>query len=146
SLIPIRYEWQPNRGKGSGLNRGVRIANGDWIAFNDSDDVWYPNKLAVQITFMDTLPHVPFFYSKMDFFSVDPDGTIHWSERKSKPSVLEPLMFHGQPNVRPSTVVMRKELFQQMEGFNPSLRIGEDWELFTRIALKYQLHFIPQSL
>src|SRR5260370_35300064 len=46
---PIRYVWQEQQGKSAALNHGVRIAVGEWIAFLDSDDLWLPNKLELQL-------------------------------------------------------------------------------------------------
>src|SRR5438309_1030869 len=48
----IRYIRQPNQGAGAARNRGTREAVGDVIAFLDSDDVWLPRKLDLQVRFM----------------------------------------------------------------------------------------------
>ena len=145
SPIPIRYHWQQNQWQASALNQGVSMARGDWVAFLDSDDVWYPHKLAVQVAAIEAHPKIPFFYAKMDYFDTDEAGHVRWVERKSRP-VLEPLMFHGLPNIHVPTVVMRKDVFVKAGGFNPSLRIGESWEFFTRLALTHPIHCVDQSL
>lgn len=53
---PVRYIRQSNAGVSAARNRGVREAKHDWIAFVDSDDVWEPNKLEVQLAAMRSDP------------------------------------------------------------------------------------------
>jgi glycosyltransferase involved in cell wall biosynthesis len=143
--IPIHYHWQPNRGQASSLNLGVSLAKGDWIAFHDSDDIWYTHKLAVQVCHLQNHPDVSFFYSNMDYCLLDETGGTTAVSRRFH-SALVPLMFNGLPNVHVPTVLVRRDVLRQVGGFNQGLRIGESWELFTRIALAYQLHHIPECL
>jgi glycosyltransferase involved in cell wall biosynthesis len=45
----VRYIFQPNQGQSAARNKGVEAARGEWIAFLDSDDVWFPEKLDLQV-------------------------------------------------------------------------------------------------
>lgn len=49
----IIYEMKPNGGQATARNRGIEIATGDIIAFLDSDDMWLPQKLFVQVKAME---------------------------------------------------------------------------------------------
>lgn len=143
--IPVHYYWQPNQGHAVALNRGVATAKNEWIAFLDSDDVWYPNKLAVQVAHMEACREVPFFYCDMDYVVLDHTGTERPTTR-GWDSVLIPLIFNGYPNAHAPTVLIRKAVFQQLGGFNPTLRLGVSWELFARVAHEYPIHYIPERL
>jgi glycosyltransferase involved in cell wall biosynthesis len=145
SPIPVFYHWQPNQGHASALNLGVSFARGDWIAFLDSDDVWYPHKLAVLTNYIQTVPDVPFLYSDLDYFRVDETGQHKLTEREWN-SDLIPLIFQGGPNASPSAVLLRKDVFMEAGGFNPSLRIGVSWDFFARVAHTWPIYHIPESL
>ena len=143
--VPIYYHRRLHQGQAATNNFGVSMAKGDWVAFLDSDDLWYPHKLAVQVAALEAHPGVPFFYCKLDYARTDELGHEIPAER-GWDSVLIPLIFQGQPNASVPAVLLRKDVFVKEGGFNPSLRIGVSWELFVRIAHKYPIHYIPQSL
>src|SRR5262245_52413493 len=68
----IRYVIAPHRGVGAARNRGVAEARHPLVAFNDSDDEWFPDKLALQRAFMQARPDVLFCFS--DLGLRDKDG------------------------------------------------------------------------
>ncbi len=67
----IRYARQGNQGLSMARNAGIRISRGDWIAFCDSDDLWRPRKLEVQLAALDSTGAD---WSVTDFGSIGPDG------------------------------------------------------------------------
>lgn len=139
--VPLSYNRQQHQGQSAARNAGVALARGDWIAFLDQDDVWHPEKLAVQVECMQGHPEVSFFYSAQDF--VDEAGRLLTTPRwVTKPDPL----FQDRPPASPSTVLLKKALFLHHGGFNPLLRIGEDGELFARIALTTPIRYISRSL
>ena len=69
----IRYIFQSNQGLSAARNTGIRAAQGEFIALLDSDDVWHPRKLEVQMHFLHDLPEVGLLGT--DLFM---DQRSHW--------------------------------------------------------------------
>jgi GT2 family glycosyltransferase len=70
----VVYRHQRNGGVSSARNAGLRLADGEWIAFLDSDDAWLPWKLEVQIACLERLPEVGMIWTDMD--GIDENGTV----------------------------------------------------------------------
>ena len=70
----VKYIHQENRGVAAARNRGLAAARGDFIAFLDSDDVWKPWKLELQLACMKSLPHIGMIWSDME--AIGPDGMV----------------------------------------------------------------------
>lgn len=68
---PVRYIRQTNRGLPGARNTGIRASGGKWIAFCDSDDLWTPRKLEIQLA---ALAATGAGWSVTDFVLIDPDG------------------------------------------------------------------------
>lgn len=73
----VRYFRQENQGVSAARNRALDNARGEFIAFLDSDDVWQPWKLDVQLSLLRTHPQVGMTWTNMD--AVHPDGTLRES-------------------------------------------------------------------
>lgn len=152
---PVIYYRQKNRGAGAARTLGVERASGEWIAFLDADDVWYPDKLAVQLEEARRQPSVPFFYSDMD--AVDEAGHLVEKDflrarterrKKDKKPALDAVVFHNLPFPYPSTVLLKRSLFLQAGGFSKTFPANyhEDFELFARLAHTEPIYFIPRGL
>jgi glycosyltransferase involved in cell wall biosynthesis len=67
----IKYHFQGNRGVSAARNAGLRLADGDYVGFLDSDDAWEPWKLAAQLACFDALPEVGMVWTDMDAYAAD---------------------------------------------------------------------------
>src|SRR5437016_3274681 len=70
----LRCLYQENRGVSAARNRGLGAAQGDYVAFLDSDDVWKPWKLELQVACLKAVPHVGMIWTDME--AVDSEGQI----------------------------------------------------------------------
>jgi glycosyltransferase involved in cell wall biosynthesis len=135
---------QKSRGVSAARNRGVQGAAGSLIAFLDSDDLWLPGKLATQAAFFQARPDALICQTEETW--VRNGRRVNPKNRHKKPSgdIFMPSL--ELCLVSPSAVMMRRELFEEMGGFDESLPACEDYDLWLRIGWKYPVHLIDTSL
>lgn len=140
----VKYYYQENKGPGAARNFGVNNSNGNYIAFLDSDDVWVPNHIKIQVQFLEKNKNVSVVYGKLlywkknssgefpdlknnhndcDKFEVDPELS-GWMYTK---------MLFGS-HVPMNTVVIRRSLFFSLKGFNVDMPRGEDFDFWMRAS------------
>jgi glycosyltransferase involved in cell wall biosynthesis len=139
----LRVISQPNSGQTVSKNRGWRAARGQLIAFLDADDAWLPGKLARQIPCF-TEPRVAVCYGRM----------IYVDER-GEPLPIEPLRGHSGHITAPllvdnfvsfPTVVVRRRVLEEMDGFDESLTMSIDYDLWLRVSVKHEFRFLDEPL
>lgn len=133
----------------AGRNVGIREAKADLLAFVDSDDLWLPEKLAVQKYHMDEHPEVQWCFTHHSFLD-HPSGAV-------KPCPL-PMVPHPGPErfarllscnyVNSPTVLVRRTLIERTGPFDedPAVRFVEDWELWLRLEAASPGVFLPEAL
>lgn len=129
-------------------NVGLAQAKGQYIAFLDSDDFWYPEKLAAQTAFM--RDHEQVVLSHTFCHVVDEAGNVQCI-RREKEMPRDGDLFVELLNecfITTSTVMICRSLYERIGGFNedPALKRGEDREFFLRAADKGFLGFVPEVL
>jgi len=144
----IRYVYQVNRGEPSARNRGIREANGDYIAFLDGDDLWLPHKLERQMRYFEEFPSCALVYADMSTF--DEYGIIDISV-KSRPKMTLPtgrIFLHllRRPLFGSGTVIFRKNCVETVGAFDESLLVGSDYEMWLRIARHFEVGAIDEPL
>lgn len=145
----IIYLYQSNSGQAKAKNLGCAHAQGEYLAFLDSDDRWYPNKLEVQVQVMDNNLQVGLIYSDVDL--IDEEGNLlekSYLKRRTKKKKRLPETAIGKHLFPyPSTVLLRKRLFEKAGGFNPTFyQNAEDFPLWARIYKLSELIQAPDPL
>ena len=140
----LRYAHQDNNGVSSARNSGLELAEGEFIAFLDSDDLWLPEKLDIQVAWMDKHPEAQICYT--DEIWIRRGVRVNPRKKHAKysgeiyPQCL-PLCI-----ISPSSALMRRGLFEEVGTFDPSFPVCEDYDLWLRVAARFPVFFIPQKL
>ncbi len=142
----IRYFYQENQGGSSARNKGVRLAQGDYIAFLDDDDEFLPQKLKLQVDLLNNTPSVGM---ALGGFNVIDHGRKLSSEARpweyDNPNTLETWLFHC-PTVT-NAVMIRKSWFEKVGGFDESQHYVEDWDLWLRMVYAgCQIQYVQEIL
>lgn len=142
----IRHESR--RGIASSMNDGVRNASGDFIAFLDHDDAWFPEFLETQVVYLEQHPEVAMVHS--DFQTIDADGnvleqSVAACRNRRRPSGHVFLELFMDSFIVGNSVLIRRECFEKLGLFDESLRWG-DYHMWMRIARNYRVDYVGKVL
>jgi glycosyltransferase involved in cell wall biosynthesis len=142
----LRVIETPRLGQAAARNRAVREARSDLIAILDGDDYWTPEKLERQLPAFGQNERIGLVYGDFVGFSRDDaaDGRVITVRRfhPERSSHLRDYFVHDGP-IMPSTVVIRRSVFDDVGLFDESLRIGEDTEFHLRVAERWRFCHVP---
>jgi len=117
----LRYHLQSHQGIGAARNRGVRLAEGNCIAFLDADDIWSPSSLGVRLARLEAEASI--------------DGVCGRTEQFVSPDIdpARRAALHCPPGAQPGRVagamLVRRSVYDRIGYFDPGLKLGEtmDW-------------------
>lgn len=134
-----------NLGAAESRNIGVRAAAGEFIAFLDSDDFWHPEKTAKQLSVFKKNDAIGLVYC--DQWLVDRDGRLRESRKALYETELWGHLLEGWTAPNTSTLILRKDVFLQLGGFDSGLRSCTDHDLWMRIARSgVRVAVVPERL
>lgn len=142
----IRYFEKKNGGVASALNLGIREMRGEYFSWLSHDDVYYPEKVAVQIERLRSLANKPvILYSDYDLIDETSQFIRSVIHDGFKPdlfcvALLKSLPLHGCDALVP------KKCFERVGLFNESLRTTNDYDMWFRLAQHYEFVHIPERL
>ncbi len=135
----VRLVCQRGTGVAEAYNTGIQAALGEFLAFLSYDDLWVPEKLALQVAFLQAHPEVRFTVGMLRYF-LEPGCQL--------PRGMRPELLEGEHVGRVmETLVARRTLFEEVGGFDPALRIANDVDWFARVQdLGVPAAVLPQVL
>jgi glycosyltransferase involved in cell wall biosynthesis len=140
----LRVIRQANQGVSAARNRGIDIASGSLIALLDSDDIWLPEKLDVQVAFFKN--NTAALICQTEEIWIRNGLRVNPGKRHRKPSGM---IFERALElclVSPSAVMVRRELFEKVGRFDENLPACEDYDLWLRVACRFPVHLIDKPL
>jgi glycosyltransferase involved in cell wall biosynthesis len=133
---PVTYQrHETNQGLPATRNTGIAAARGAWIALLDGDDLWTPSHLADLVACARAHPAADFVHGGSVLF--DSDSGRQLEIRAPSPEAVTGFprsLYLGDYIVQPSSVMLQKELWARVHGFNPAYRYVEDREMWLRCA------------
>lgn len=127
---------QPNSGPSAARNRGFAACSGELVAFHDSDDAMTPDKLAVQVGHLLANPEVGCVLAEQELVVEEGAELPFWAEGSRVPTVTpaRTAKLADEPDVHTMTMVLRRSIFEQVGGFDETMRSAEDVDWLLRAS------------
>ena len=145
----IQVITQSNGGSSAARNAALSVAQGEFVAWLDSDDVWLPEKLARQLEAAHHWPDAALIHTRC--YVIDAESRQRPLPADDEPEIdcleedaLERIIHHCYPNT--SSCLIRHSALDTVGGFDPSWAFAEDWELNLRLAERFPFAYVAERL
>ncbi len=143
----IHYVRQANAGVSAARNHGLSIARGRHLALLDSDDEWLPDKTERQLAWLAQRPDYGMVLCDVEQVDLDGRHLQTLRRRRTLPEdgrILRWVLLN--PELIPASLLMRREVYAQIGGFDESLRTAEDLDFHLRVAQHWPIGLIEEAL
>ncbi len=138
----VRLIRQSNKGASVARNVAMLASDGPYIALLDADDVWYPEKLALQLELMEQHPEFGMCHTAHEV--IDEDGLVtgpgFGGDIKNYVGLLASNLICA------STVVIRRTCLAESGLMDPLARLNQDYDMWLKIAMHHDIGFVPKPL
>ncbi len=142
----IRYVFQQNQGESAARNTGVRMAQGKYIAFLDSDDLFMPEKLEKQVVCLETALDIGIVHSGYSKFD-DAGNDLGYRDTSHLSGWVYPqILLEWSVLIAVPAVMVRSSVLAEVGGFDEIMIHAPDLDLWRRIAMHYRFGVIPEML
>jgi len=141
----IRVE---NGGVARARNIGIENASGEYIALLDADDLWFPRKIEIQMKTIEANKDVDLVYTGAEYIDREGRymGKMGQKVQRATQNPFRDLLVVGNIVGTPSSVLAKKECFQKLGGFDVSLSVSADWDMWIRFSRHYHFIYIEEPL
>ncbi|MCX5746283.1 MAG: glycosyltransferase family A protein [Proteobacteria bacterium] len=143
----IRSLRKVNGGASSARNHGVAAAQGSYLAFLDSDDEWLPTKIAKQVAYLEHAVGYGMVVTDVEHMRPDRVGVGVYHRRQQLPEdghVLRHVV--RNPALTPASAMVTRAAYDDVGGFDERLRTAEDLDFHLRLAARWPIGVIEETL
>ena len=149
-LAPFRdrltYRRIEHGGASAARNAGLEIACSQYIAFLDSDDLWEPRFLECMSAVLDSAPRAGFVYC--DYATFGAQGLVQAAYLPARHKLRGKLFAHLLETdfISTGALMIRRECLDHVGGFDTTLEITHDWDLWLRLARLFDAEYVDEPL
>jgi glycosyltransferase involved in cell wall biosynthesis len=138
----VRVFSYPNAGVSTSRNRGLALAQGEFISFLDADDLWTPDKLEIQFKALQDNSQAAVAYSWSDWIDESGQFLRSGGHISINGKVFEHLLVRDFIESG-SNPLIRKQALDEAGEFDQSVTPAEDWDMWLRLAARYEFVAVP---
>ena len=135
--------WEVRRGVSAARNEGVAASKGEWIAFLDSDDKWMPKKLEIQLDLAER-EEVPLVHGEEVWIRNGRRVNPKKKHQKFGGNIFEKCL--KLCLISPSAVLIKRDVFDDVGGFDESFPVCEDYDLWLKITSLHRVGFVSDPV
>ena len=139
-----RLAWwvsEPDKGQTDAINKGFGQAKGQILAWLNSDDTYEPGAVSAAVKYLLEYPHVGMVYGDCNF--INEEGRVIGKFGSAQTDYR--LLRQGYAHIPQQTMFFRADLWKQVGPLDPSFYFAMDYDLWTRIAARTQIKYVPQT-
>jgi glycosyltransferase involved in cell wall biosynthesis len=139
----VRWVSEPDNGQADAINKGIALTRGAIVAWLNADDLYLPGAIARAVAELQAHPHAALVYGQAQF--IDRGGALLGACSQVEPFNLDRLIDDLDFIVQPAAF-FRRDAFLAVGGLDAQLRYCLDYDLWIKLALRYQVRYLPRVL